>query len=336
MTSNKNLIKTARLFKNPSVVLPILDCALLLEDKIIFCDLENFISIPYKTGISATVPNGQLITVLDNFKKPSFKKKEFSVFISEGKQTVEIFSEDTGNYPAMPAHSEAEMIGDIPESEIADILDASEFTSKDFLRPVMMRIQVWDHIAATDAHRLFFLKKQNPLSSQILLTDKAAKLMGIFQGNWRVKKDKFVVSLTNEEGVIIYFKYDDLNFPSWKDVLPKVTDKTSSAIFDVKEMLAAIKMGSKFGNHSSKQGVISLAEKVCNYSTDDADFSTGYCAEISVNFDKPIEIAFNWDFLSHILGKFKEERTVKMHYFDQKKGAIFGGKYLIMPLMMNK
>jgi len=343
----KSIIKAAKLY-NKSRILPILETAKLTGSEMSFSDLETEIVIPYASGITACVPISNLIAAWETFETPVYTLDvkenirtvgetthtdyERTVFISQGKQTIKMVTDDPENFP-MERRATETTVGTITEAMMPTILEAMEFTSKDNLRPAIMCVQLADHIAATDAHRLMYVPLEKPFSKPVLLLTNVIKLMDIFGGDWSVtvsKEGNYLVTLENAERVRITYRAMDHMFPNWKLVVPEMDSHTAVATLDTKELRKAIKIGAKFGNKYTNLGTISLNGKAM-YHTGDADFQMEYDTELTVDYSQEIEIGFNWKLLDGILDKCGDK--AKMNYFTPKKAVIFEGKYLLMPLM---
>lgn len=333
----KSIIKAAKLF-NKSRVLSILETAKLTGNEIAFSDLETELVIPYHSGITACVPISNLIAAWETFEKPVYALEVTdnvrTVFISQGKQTIKMVTDDPDNFPKQRRATET-TVGAITADMMPTVLEAMEFTSKDNLRPAMMCVQIADYIAATDAHRLMYVPLEKPFSEPVLLLTNVIKLMDIFGGEWSVtvgKEGEYLVTLENAEGVRITYRAMDHRFPDWKCVVPEVDSTTAVATLDTKELRKAIKMGAKFGNKTNNLCSISLNGKA-TYHTSDVDFQMEYDTELTVDYSQEIEIGFNWKLLDGILAKCGDK--AKMNYFTPKKAVIFEGKYLMMPLMLS-
>jgi len=351
----KLIIKAAKLFAAPNAALEILDSIAFIGDRVEFTDLEIFVSIPFKTGINTAIPIHNFVTAMEALDSPSFKddvsKKEIGtiekpkthifhkVTISEGKQAIKVSGNDLGDWPKMPSDDDKKGIGVLPATLLPTLKDSMLFQSLDDLRPAMTYTYLKTHVVATDAHRLMFIKLDTPFKEEIFLHKKVIKLMEIFGGDWIAamgydKKRPTIQQFTNEDGVKIVCRHPDVRFPDWQVVVPVIDAETPSATLNKKEILQAIKIGSKFGNRSTKQSTFALGEKKSTFSTADVDFDTEYSTEITAPNTKEMEIAFNWDFVKQILDLSGE--TVKMHYWSPNKATIFDGKYLLMPGLLNR
>lgn len=344
--NNKTLIKVAKVFGKNSV-LPIIETAKCTGNEITFTDLETEVVIPYHTGINVCIPISNLLPVWETFKEPVYGLEvieeerirggiraieyTYKVSMSEGKQSIKVHGMDTANFP-VSREKQTNQVGVITGKMMPTLLDALDFVSKDNLSPAMLCIEVSDHIAATDAHRLIYEPIETPFTTPILLITNVVKLMDIIGGEWTVYHDteKQIITLCNEDNVRIAYRAMDAKYPQWRLVVPEITSKTPTAKLNTKEWRKAIKMGAKFGN-VAKMGVLHLNGNA-SYHVEDIDYATEYDTEISAIYKEEIKIAFNWSFLDNILGKCPDQVTMK--YWGPGKAAIFEGKYLLMPLML--
>lgn len=339
--THSQIIKAAKLFKNNSV-LPVLDCVAIDKNILMFHDLENCISIPFKTGVQGCIEGSNFIAAMEAFKTPVFEQdKGSNIIITEGKQRIKLQKEILDNYPKMIGYDCIDKMnneGAISADLLPTLQDALEFTSNDDLRPALTVVLVGSHIVSTDAHRMMFVKMQTALKNEILINKKVIKLMLIFAGEWTVKqytnKDCHIISVTNNEGVQITYKHYIEKFPDWTAVIPQNTKKQplSNATINKDELTKAIKTGSKFANTSTNMCVLNFTKDKATYTTQDIDFGKEYSTELTAKFTNDIEIGFNYQFLNSFVNKCGKEISIK--YSTPTKAAVIDGKYLLMPLML--
>lgn len=345
----KQIIKAAKLFYNPNTVLPILERTAFTKEGLVWTDLEVTLSVPFKSGIEGVVvPTKSLVTALEMMDTPTFTKEKglrgLRVQIASGKDKIGLSGRSLDEFPANP-HGKEERVGTFEEDLLSTLEDSILFQSADDLRPAMTYTYVDDHIVATDAHRLMFVKMQNPLKRGVFVHEKVIKLMNIFGGDWSANllfafRNEGKVSeieygkFTNSNGVVIIGRQCGMQFPNWKGVIPEIDEKTPVATLNKKEILKAIKNGKPFANRITNQGIFKFGE-TSTYNTADFDFDTDFKTEIGVSVPKEnaIEITFNSNFIKEILDLCGD--TVKMNYWTPTKAAIFDGKYLCLPILMN-
>jgi DNA polymerase III sliding clamp (beta) subunit (PCNA family) len=332
----KLIIKAAKLFFNANTVLPILEDAAFIGDTIQWTDSDVSLIVPFKSGITGAIPTRLLVKGLEMMENPQFKNLNKpnnppQVEMKEGKERIVLAGDMLDNFPRIP-NLKGKAVGSLPAEVIPLLKDSILFQSSNDLRPAMTYTYVDGHIAATDAHRLMFVKLDEPLKEGIFLHEKVIKLIEIFGGDWMVSLSTAHLRLENSDGVVIVSKHPDCRFPDWKVVVPAVDAKTPCVTFNKKEIQKALKNGKPFANLSTNMGVFKLG-KTSTYSTADVDFSVSYETEIGVSVpkDHEIEIAFNSNFVNEILSLCGE--TVKVNYFSRTKPVIFDDKYLLMPLM---
>lgn len=342
----KIIIQIAKLFVNHAAVLPAIDSVALMGKVIQFTSLDIFVTIPYITGVKAFIDISQFIAAQETLKDPSFKiDKSMKVSMSEGKQVIRVPGYDLGNFPKIH-DGDFKFIGAIYEKELPVLKNSLTFISNDDLRPSMTYTYVHDHIVATDAHRLMFVKLEEPLKEPVFIDRKVTKVMDLVGGDWKIEVTPKVKSttleyyesrfmrLTNSSGISIVARQDDLKYPQWEIVVPPIED-TPYVVLDKKEVLSIIKTGKKFGNRALNQVVFNLGGASSQLEFADADYSTSYTSDLSSLVDpkKAITIAFNWDFVTDILNLSGNE--VKMYYWKSSKAVVFDKTFLLMPLMMN-
>lgn len=343
--SVKSIVKASKFFANRNAVLPIMQSTALLKTELVFTDLEIDVTIPYQSGIEAAIPTKAFIAAIESLPNAKFTHTAADVIISEGGTKIKINSEDTANFPKSIRDCSPNLkpIGSLAASLLPDLLTALDFISTDDLRPALTQVCIHKHIAATDAHRLFFVPVPDPLQSIILMPKKAIKLMEIFGGEWKVSKGNIKstegseyaypsLTLENENGIVIGIRETTNVFPKWEVVVPKKFE--GKAVLNTKTLREAIKNGAKFGHVVTKQGVISLNKNGNSYSTFDIDEGTEYETPLTATFTAPLRIGLNWDFLDGILAKCGLE--VELDYNEPEKAVILDNKYLLMPLILFK
>jgi DNA polymerase III sliding clamp (beta) subunit (PCNA family) len=334
----KLILKAAKLFFNANTVLPIIQDTAFYKDYLEWTDLEVSLKVPFKTGLTVAVNTKVFLTALEALPDPTYSMdKSLKVSISSGKQKISIQGDDTNNFPMLPTGKERP-VGDIPENLIHVLKQSLLFVSNDDLRPAMTVTQVHTHVAATDAHRLMFVPLETPFKEEVLIERKVIALLEIFGGDWQVsafdKNEMAYITFKNSDGVEIIQRKMDCRYPDWKVVVPQFNDKSAFVMIDKKEMLAAIKIGSKFWNRSTNQIVLDLKKNAPTmFKAADIDFSLEYNTELGIKGSHDLSIAFNGKFVNEIVSLFGD--TVKMNYSGPTKSVVFDGKILLMPLMLN-
>ena len=112
----------------------------------------------------------------------------YDVKIKFGKKEIKVMGESIGNFPKLPDMENAVDVATWTEKEIDLITTAMVFTSHDDLRPAMTGIYFGKEIVATDAHRMFF-HPITPIAVPFIIPYKAARLLTMIGGNWKVKAD---------------------------------------------------------------------------------------------------------------------------------------------------
>lgn len=208
--SVKDLLITAiKKTVNPNTVLPILEDVYLTGKEAIVSDLETVVIIPYPVqGLKTIdetpgvcVPSKRFIDVMEIMDSPKVEMDlkydadgnldVITTAFTEGKRVIKLASENPNNFPKVPMRDEpTTALTTISEADLAIIAEASEFISKDDLRPAMTGVFFSDNIVATDAHRLFWKKPSYPIKNeahQFIMPPKAIKiLLALGSGPWTV------------------------------------------------------------------------------------------------------------------------------------------------------
>lgn len=339
----KQIIEIIKLFKNPGAALLSLDCTAFEKNIVSWNNLEMYCSVPFETGVTVGINNGLLLKAFAAFDKPSYSVDKNSVLkLREGNKSLSIGGDSLSNFP-VPIKEAHTHIGRFDAADLLKLKESILFQSKDDLRPAMTYTHVDSHIAATDAHRLYYPRLSHPLTQNIFLHERTIKIMLIFGGDWNIsyrkqENDKSfqpaAFTLVNEQGVKITQRDCDAPFPDWRRVIPEIDKDTPIAHFDKKEMLRVIKDGAPFANKSTGQMILEIdAKPMVTFA--DLDFNLNYSSEINVEFDpkKPIRIAFDLKLMSGIFALCPDK--VKVAYFSPTKCIILEDRFLLMPLALN-
>ena len=340
----KALITAMKKTVNANTVLPILEDILFTPGFAMVSDIENYVSVPFDMpGVpegGVCIPAKMFGEIMEMVESPSVTvDKHFGVELAEGARKIKLMGEDPMNYLKIPAE-DFNHVGTFEKQQIQDIETALCFVSKDDLRPAMTGIYFHTHIAATDAHRLFW-KPIDPVMVDFILPAKAAKIMLAMGGEkWEVYHTGQVhVCLINEAGVTIISRCIDARFPDYDAVIPK--DKPNLKVFAHPDMLLReLKNAGKFANRSTNQVTFNFNGKA-TIASQDVDFSFEYqnvVEGVEIHFDKSygkvMQIAFNEKFLTEVVHKTPADSPVKIDMWGPTKCAVINDHYLVMPLML--
>lgn len=275
----KLLLTASKKTINVNTVLPILEDILFTPGFARVTDLETDVTIPFKMdGVpqdGVCIPARMFGEIMDMLESPSVDVcKDFGVTLKEGKREIKLMGEDPMNFPKNPGES-WKPIGTIQGDQIQDIATALCFVSTDDLRPAMTGIYFNDHIAATDAHRLFW-KPIEAMKQDFILPSKSAKIiLALGGGKWEVFHDKNHVKWVNDQGAEVVVRVIDARFPDYKVVIPDIKDAIASITTFPDLMLKELKNAGKFANKSTNQVVLTLNGELSIHSQD-VDFSFEY------------------------------------------------------------
>lgn len=111
------------------------------------------------------------------------------VELSEGKRVIKLTPDDPDNFPMMGCMGSDDHnfnhIATFGDDEMGYLETALKFVSKDDLRPAMTGIFCGQHIAATDAHRLYW-RDIEPVMQKFILPAKSLKILLSIGGSWEV------------------------------------------------------------------------------------------------------------------------------------------------------
>lgn len=266
-----------------SSVLSILEDVFLNKDKIIFGDLETFVSIPYKSGISACVPASLFTKCLNMMTSPEITAKDLAISFKDGNKVIKMTGDDVANYPISPIimGAKSTKIGIFTKQDIDNLNIAAVFCSTDDLRPAMTGVYIHKNIVATDAHRLFWKPMATPVSDNnafIIPANTINIMKTIGADSWTINKentkDAARICLTSETGIQVEFRPIDSRFPDYEVVIP--SDVPRIKIFaDPDKLLEELKNAGEFSNKSTGQVVLAVGNEL-TFSSQDVDFGFEY------------------------------------------------------------
>lgn len=318
--------------------LPILNSILIKDNKGIITDLETTIIIE-NFGVESDTPicidRKELLSVLESLPDATVTTGDnFGLLFTQGTDTVTLQGDDYNDFPAKHIYTTDEYVftGNVTPDLFKQLEIAVKFVSKDELRPAITTVYVYDKIASTDGHKLYFEPVAEPLDKQILITPKTVQLLKICGAD----KTYFSIGISKEylsfrsSDITIYQRIINQRYPDFQCVIPTKNDIICE--FDVKMLTDKLKMAVKFGNTVNYKVALNFNGKI-GIKSADIDFSKEYSSSIDyLDMIGEIEIGFNGNFLLEILANCDKKAMIEMSAAN--RGAIIDGKYLIMPVML--
>jgi len=321
------LANMAKLSKNSK--LPILDNILFSDGKMIATDLESFMI--YDSDFS-----GNFLADSKTLQKISQKvDKNADVQLYKSGEKIKLaingsekftFSCDceTEDFPLLPAESFNEII--FTESDYKNAVRASAYVATDELRPALMSVHIGADIVASDAHKMFFIKKEIPQSDAILIPGVVFKYLPK-EGIKSFSNSQKYVQLTFDGFSFITRKIEE-EYPNYKAVIPEEFNGELS--MSHKELKSHVEMALLAAGE--RQLIkFRLADKCYIYS-DDLDYGREYKSEIVAKYTgKPMDIGFKGSFLLDVL---KDMTEITGRFVDPSRAAVFNGEMLLLPMMI--
>lgn len=333
----KNLIqikKAASILKPKSTVLPIIECVLIMGNRLTITDLNT--SIIFKDiGIDFDFVQDakEFINVHTFINNPILKKDGEKLSVTGNDESLTYRCEDIGNFPKI-TFDDVVSIGTLGANDCSRIKRALTVISKDELRPAMCAVAIKDgYIMATDAHSAIFEKSDFAYSKQILIGKKCADLMSIWS------KSGYAVSLSDSrlvlenEDVIIIQRIDDNNFPDLLAILPK--ESPIEMIAEKKDIEIAVKKALSCASSINNIIVFNVNGQL-SLSSEDTMRDRSYKRQMScTHTGENIEIGFNAKMLLKLIDTIKvPELILKMT--SSNKLCIINDSSLLMPVMLSR
>jgi DNA polymerase-3 subunit beta len=310
--------------------LPICDTVKIQRGTITVTDLETHCVIKFDSDIEACIDAKDFVKTIELMPEFELSSSGNSVIISHDKERIKLSSQDVKDFPDLPK-DDFTKVGDITKEDFQSILIASNFVGKDPLRTVMQNVFIdSNHVAATDAHTLYWEKASGGMGCQLLLPQKTIELLNLTEWEWGFASmskngSNVKVSTGNME---IYFREEDNKYPNFLAVIPEnfsVGLALEKKLFD-----ETIKKALLFSNTSTKKLELCLSDKIIVQS-EDVDYQREYTKEISGESMGEIKIGFNGLYMQKIIKMVKQD-VVSFKMSAPNRAIIINDKFLLMPL----
>lgn len=321
---NKILVTAIKKTVSTNAVIATLECVCLLKDKAVVSDLENYVVVPYESGVEACIYKTDFIDCLDIMGEPKFKSKVSvdakdmkSVLVEitgNGSKKIKLTCDHPDQFVITPDTSKFNLIGNFNEQDMDHLAETICFVSNDDLRPAMTGVLCGPKMVATDAHRLVWHDISNGgLKEEFILPAKTAKILLALGGEWELyagftKKDASDVHVMffRNDGVKVICRVIDARYPDYKVVVPDIKESILTLQVDRGEMMKEVKNAMKFANRSTNMVAFHVNGKI-DINSQEIDFGKEY------NSTVPGKIEFK---KSHKVYRIKEKQ------FDELDGKL--------------
>jgi DNA polymerase III subunit beta len=314
--------------------LAIIDEAILIRDG--WATATNLeVTLSVKTDIQGTgvISLNELIA-LKEYDKAWIEEQ--TLFVQKGSVTMKLAAVDAKDFPETP-------VCETPAGKFTDMKALKSligFAGNDDLRPQFNGYYFGeDHLVATDAHVMRWIKKKNKTPIFIMpklvancLTQEEYK---IFIRREAEGEDYSIVNVMfHNYAEKVTFRVIDARFPNYQAVIPQ--ENPVCAEVNTAELLAEIENAKIFANKQTHQGIFSLKGNTMKIESFDIDFGKEYQGEVKLlnNVKKPLRIGFSLNYLSRILTK--EDKTTLLAMSDPNRAMLINNDTLIMPVMIQE
>lgn len=321
-----------------NTVLPVVENVMIKDQFIEITDLEVTLRIllPDKSfGDGILLPFSEMKNLVSSFDEVNvLSQYAGSVrYIADGAE-VQISTDEIGDFPASPDLSNATNIVELDKEDVANLISARKYVSKDMLRFAMQQVALKDaHILSTNGHLAFFSPTAHKFEGTCLISTKAVDIIGVLGGVWNIGQTDRYLILTNSIGTaqIIYRKIDE-SYPNVLSVVPSENPIEFTA--NVKDLEKIVTQAIKFSNATTSRIGVRVGDGITVFA-EDLDFGKSY----NKTLDGPtsqrgeIEIGFNGKFLLSVL-KEVTSKTVNIKMSMPSSAAIINENIILMPLMI--
>jgi DNA polymerase-3 subunit beta len=328
--------------KNPAVV--VLENFLFHNGRVTAFNLQT--QITYNTGVAFgtfVVPAKELIKVLSNIPKtseiyftPDTDTRKVEIFIADSNKKFKFQGEDPENFPRMPICKTS--AGTLTHTDIEKIKSVLPFVSDDDSRPAMTGININGEIAATDGHRMKWVKSSGKTKKDFgfILPAGVAKLLK--EENYQLNTGesngtKYIELYTDTYSITT--KPIDERYPDYQNAIPK--ENPISVNIEKKDFLESLNLALLAANKTTHQIRIGLKIKEVEISSECLDSSTEFSdtlpAAVFGNSEK-FDIGFNGEFLKEFVEDIEGEKLT-FEFSRPNRPAIINNTRLLMPVMLS-
>jgi hypothetical protein len=345
-----------------SKVKDILGCVYLHKDQLTVADKENFVTIPFDSGVDACVPAGKFCKTLKGMVRPVFAQPESTtVCISEGDVQETMPAINSNGFPAnfLNAGFDFHQIGEWTSTELSYLKKALDFINPRYPNEAVQGIKAADEIASTDGFRLYHPRIEH-LLEEIIIPEKTARILLSFKKrNWKVFLGIYVVpqerpkrgkkqappappqhygAFISEDGIVISFKPIQKRYFDYKVVIPDGTPLITIKV-QAEPLLQCLKPAISNLAPGDEQVILSVKGKSMlesiNSKTGKRYEQEFKCkCEFSYSDDEHFRIGFKGVYLNSILKQIKKEvkskREVTIQLYRATTGLIINDHYLLI------
>lgn len=330
------LKKSKRLKSSKESTLPVLDNALLENDKLIFTDLDCSIILKGVdfTVKSALIPREFFKKIVDKSKEIDLERKDGKLFIkTESGGNYNIPDEPVEDFPKLPEIPNP-LKDEIVPKDVERVIKSRAYVANDDLRPIMNGVNLEEkNVVSTDGNFLAFHSREKKGKFTVHLP---AKLLSV------IEADHYEVTKDDEQpcGYLSGTRYDysfhitEGQFPQWKSVIPEKFN--SSVTIPVADLKAIIDEAEPASNQETHLGAFTSDTKrgILNLIARDLDFSYGYTTNLKVkNSGDSITIGLHLQKLKKILTTEAYDK-VEIKMIEPSRATVINNEILLMPLLL--
>jgi len=226
----------------------------------------------------------------------------------------------------------------IDRQDMKTIKRAFKFTyTEDELRPAMTCICINnEHIAATDAHQLFF-KKHNLYDEgkeDILISINVAAAFNKLGDGIMLEVFEETIRFYDSETEISTRRIDE-KYPDYKNVIPDPDTRTTKLMVKRQELINILQQADICAHSTTHQVILVASGNKLTVTSKDKDFATNFKDQIPVISKNKFRAGFNAQFFIKILKEFDQDTITIESNGKNSSAIVISNEHLLMPVMID-
>lgn len=331
------IVNKASLLITTNMVIPILDCFLIVNNQLISSDLETYYFAPIDFDGEFLIPARKLKSILPKFPKGAeillTGDSGRSQIHVDGNKKFEFEVELAEDYPK-PLTSEI-LNGRLGTVDVINIKNAVKNVSNDELRPAMTGVFIGQEIVATTGHVLTWKKITGVVNNEFIMPKKSTSLLEGSRYLIYTSNDGKRIKLQPENAEDYFiFRAIDETFPNYKNVIPQ--DAKYSFKVSPKQLLNVLDLADLAANQTTHQVVFTFDKNKLFVQSEDIDFGNSFTDSLPVKYSEipPFKTGFNGKLMQGLLKEKIKNDLVEIILEAANKAIVIDNEALLMPMLL--